>query len=156
MKLSLLAVGHKQPGWVREGCAEYLKRLPREMAAQVVEIRPEPRQNGTRAQLLAAEKIRIQEARKSLGAAQLIVLDETGRDFSTRAFADLLEQRMQEGDIVFLIGGADGLDGTLKAEAGCLMRLSSLTLPHGIARLLLCEQIYRAASLLKNHPYHRE
>ncbi|MDR3351993.1 MAG: 23S rRNA (pseudouridine(1915)-N(3))-methyltransferase RlmH [Zoogloeaceae bacterium] len=156
MKLTLLAVGHRQPDWVREGCGEYLKRLPREIAARILEIKPEPRTGKTRAQLLAAEGERIRDVCKTLGAARLVVLDEKGKDLTTRGFADLLARWMQEGDIVFLIGGADGLEDALKAEAGRLLRLSSLTLPHGMARLLLCEQLYRAVSLLKNHPYHRE
>lgn len=155
MKLVVVAVGHRQPDWVDAGCAEYLKRMPREMAASVVEIKPEPRGSKTREQLLAAEKTRIREALP--GACRLIVLDERGDDLTTLKLARRLEQWMLDGrDAALLIGGADGLDEALKQAADERIRLSSLTLPHGLARLLLCEQLYRAASVLKNHPYHRE
>jgi 23S rRNA (pseudouridine1915-N3)-methyltransferase len=155
VKLTILAVGNRQPDWVRAGCEEYLRRMPREIAVRVVEIKPEPGGGKRRAQIQAAEKIRIRQA---LGATRqhLIALDEKGRDLTTRQFADALREWMRTGDdTAILIGGADGLDDELKTEAAELLRLSSLTLPHGLARLLLCEQLYRAASLLKNHPYHR-
>ena len=159
MKLAILAVGHRQPAWVREGCEAYLKRLPRELPTEVIEIKPEPRTGGkTREQLLTAEKARLLQALRGFGdRARIVALDERGRDFDTREFAETLNIWLAEGrDTAFLIGGADGLDTALKTEADTLLRLSSLTLPHGLARLLLCEQIYRAMSLLKNHPYHRE
>lgn len=156
MKLLVVAVGNRQPDWVEAGCAEYLKRMPRELPAQVVEVRPEPRAGGkTRDQLLAAERTRIDAALPA--GARLIALDERGDDLTTVKFAQRLETWMGEGrDAVFLIGGADGLDAALKARAETRLRLSSLTLPHGLARLLLCEQLYRAASVIKGHPYHRE
>lgn len=155
MKLVVVAVGHRQPDWVNEGCAEYVKRMPRELAAAVVEIKPEPRGSKTREQLLAAEKGRIRDV---LAAGQrIVVLDERGDDLTTLKLARRLEAWMQDGrDTALLIGGADGLDEEIKAAADDCIRLSSLTLPHGLARLLLCEQLYRAASVLKNHPYHRE
>ena len=135
MKLAVLAVGHRQPGWVNEGCAEYLKRMPRE--------------------LLAAEKSRIRDALP--GSCRIVVLDEKGDDLTTLKLARRLEVWMQDGrDVALLIGGADGLDDEFKQQADDRLRLSSLTLPHGMARLLLCEQLYRAVSVLKNHPYHRE
>jgi 23S rRNA (pseudouridine1915-N3)-methyltransferase len=155
MKLAILAVGHRQPAWVDAGCAEYLKRMPREAAASVVEIKPEPRGSKTREQLLAAERGRIEDALPA--SCRLVVLDEKGDDLTTMKLAQRLEAWMQDGrDIALLIGGADGIDEALKARAAEKIRLSSLTLPHGMARLLLCEQLYRAVSVLKNHPYHRE
>lgn len=155
MRLSIVAVGHKQPAWVSDGCGEYLKRMPRELPAAVVEIKPEPRGAKTREQLLAAEKGRIVDAIGS--GCRIVVLDERGDDLTTLKLARRLEAWMQDGrDTVLLIGGADGLDEALKARADDSIRLSSLTLPHGLARLLLCEQLYRAVSVLKNHPYHRE
>lgn len=155
MKLIVMAVGNRQPEWVDAGCAEYLKRMPRELATAIAEIKPEPRGSKTREQLLAAEKGRIREALPS--ACRLVVLDERGEDLTTLKLARRLEHWMQDGrDAVLLIGGADGLDAELKNAADDSIRLSSLTLPHGLARLLLCEQLYRAASVLKNHPYHRE
>ena len=156
MKLAIVAVGHKQPAWVQDGCDEYLKRLPRELSARVVEIKPEPGSSKTRLQVQAAEKTRIRQA---LGSTKqrIVALDEKGRDLTTRQFADALQEWMRAGDdTALLIGGAGGLDAELKTKADDLIRLSGLTLPHGLARLVLCEQIYRAISLLKNHPYHRE
>jgi len=155
MKLSVLAVGHRQPDWVSAGCAEYLKRMPRELAASVVEIKPEPRGSKTREQLLSAEKARIRDALP--GSCRIVVLDEKGDDLTTLKLAKRLEVWMQDGrDVALLIGGADGLDEEFKQQADDKLRLSSLTLPHGMARLVLCEQLYRAVSVLKNHPYHRE
>ena len=155
MKLSILAVGHRQPDWVSEGCAEYLKRMPRELAMSVTELKPEPRGSKTREQLLAAEKARIDEALPP--SIRLVILDERGEDLTTLKLAKRLEHWMQDGrDVALLIGGADGIDERLKARADDKIRLSSLTLPHGMARLLLCEQLYRAVSVIKNHPYHRE
>jgi 23S rRNA (pseudouridine1915-N3)-methyltransferase len=155
MKLAVLAVGHRQPAWVNEGCAEYLKRMPRELPASVTEIKPEARGSKTREQLLAAEKTRIREALQA--GSRIVVLDEKGEDLTTLKLAKRLEAWMQDGrDVALLIGGADGLDEEFKQQAEDKLRLSSLTLPHGMARLLLCEQLYRAVSVLKNHPYHRE
>jgi len=155
MKLAVLAVGHRQPAWVNEGCAEYLKRMPRELAASVTEIKPEPRGSKTREQLLAAEKARIREALAA--GSRIVVLDEKGDDLTTLKLAKRLEVWMQDGrDVALLIGGADGLDEEFKQQADDKLRLSSLTLPHGMARMVLCEQLYRAVSVLKNHPYHRE
>ena len=155
MRLGILAVGHKLPDWVAAGCAEYVKRMPRELPMSVVEIKPEPRGTKSREQLLAAEKTRLLAALQ--GFARIVVLDERGADLTTLKLAHRLEEWMREGgDTAFVIGGADGIDETLKARADDTIRLSSLTLPHAMARLILCEQLYRAVSVVKNHPYHRE
>ncbi len=155
MKLAVLAVGHRQPDWVNEACAEYLKRMPRELLASVTEIKPEPRGSKTREQLLSAEKSRIRDALSA--GSRIVVLDEKGDDLTTLKLAKRLEVWMQDGrDVALLIGGADGLDEEFKQQADDKLRLSSLTLPHGMARMVLCEQLYRAVSVLKNHPYHRE
>ena len=155
MRLGILAVGHKLPDWVAKGCAEYIKRMPRELPLSVVEIKPEPRGSKTREQLLAAEKTRLQAALS--GFNRIVVLDERGTDLTTVKLAQRLEDWMREGgDTAFIIGGADGIDEDLKQRAASMIRLSSLTLPHAMARLVLCEQLYRAVSVVKNHPYHRE
>ncbi len=155
MKLGILAVGHKLPEWVASGCAEYVKRMPRELALCICEIKPEPRSGKTREQLLAAEKTRLLPALQ--GYRRVIVLDERGADLTTLQLAARLEEWMREGgDTAFIIGGADGIDEPLKARADETIRLSSLTLPHAMARLVLCEQLYRAVSVVRNHPYHRE
>ena len=155
MRLGILAVGHKLPDWVAKGCAEYIKRMPRVLPLSVVEIKPEPRGSKTREQLLAAEKTRLQAALS--GFNRIVVLDERGTDLTTVKLAQRLEDWMREGgDTAFIIGGADGIDEELKQRAASMIRLSSLTLPHAMARLVLCEQLYRAISVVKNHPYHRE
>lgn len=155
MKLLIAAVGHRMPDWVAAGCNEYIKRMPRELPLSVVEIKPEPRGSKTREQLTAAEKLRIAPAIS--GCSRIVALDERGRDLNTQQLAQRLEAWMQEGgDTAFLIGGADGLDPELKQGANEMIRLSSLTLPHAMARLVLCEQLYRAVSVVRNHPYHRE
>ena len=148
-------MGHKLPDWVAKGCAEYIKRMPRELPLSVVEIKPEPRGSKTREQLLAAEKVRLETALS--GFSRIVVLDERGTDLTTVKLAQRLEDWMREGgDTAFIIGGADGIDEELKQRADAMIRLSSLTLPHAMARLVLCEQLYRAVSVVKNHPYHRE
>jgi len=155
MRLGILAVGHKLPDWVAKGCTEYIKRMPRELPLSVVEIKPEPRGSKTREQLLAAEKTRLQAALS--GFNRIVVLDERGTDLTTMKLAQRLEDWMREGgDTAFIIGGADGIDEELKQRSDAMIRLSSLTLPHAMARLVLCEQLYRAVSVVKNHPYHRE
>ena len=155
MKLAILAVGHKLPAWVAAGCAEYVKRMPRELPLSVVEIKPEPRGTKSREQLLSAEKTRLQAALQ--GFPRTVVLDERGMDLTTLQLAQRLETWMREGgDTAFVIGGADGIDDEIKTRADAMIRLSSLTLPHAMAMLVLCEQLYRAMSVVRNHPYHRE
>lgn len=155
MKLTILAVGHKLPDWVAAGCSEYIKRMPRELPLTVLEIKPEPRGTKTREQLLSAEKTRLQAALQ--GFSRIVVLDERGEDLTTLKLAQRLESWMREGgDTAFIIGGADGVDAEIKDCADTMIRLSSLTLPHAMARLVLCEQLYRAHSVVRNHPYHRE
>jgi len=155
MKLGIVAVGHKLPEWVAKGCAEYIKRMPRELPLLVVEIKPEARGAKTREQLLAAEKTRLQAALQ--GFKRIVVLDERGADLTTIKLAQRLQDWMRNGgDTAFIIGGADGIDEALKRQADETLRLSSLTLPHAMARLILCEQLYRAVSVINSHPYHRE
>ncbi len=151
MKLLVVAVGARMPRWVDEAFAEYAKRMPRTLALELVEVRPEPRSS---AQILAAEAGRI--ARALPARARRVVLDERGREYTTAQFARWLDERRGEGDdLAFVIGGADGLATQIKS-GGTSLRLSALTLPHGLARVVLAEQLYRAASLLAGHPYHRE
>lgn len=152
----MAAVGTRMPAWVDAGYSEYAKRMPREMPLTLVEIKPEPRSSGKpAAALMAAEATRLRAALPP--RCRRVVLDERGADLTTRALADRLESWGREGDdVAFVIGGPDGLDPAFKQEADESMRLSSLTLPHGLARVILAEAVYRAASLAKGHPYHRE
>jgi 23S rRNA (pseudouridine1915-N3)-methyltransferase len=129
--------------------------MPRELPLSVVEVKPEPRGAKKREQLLAAEKARLQTALQ--GFSRAVVLDERGEDLTTLQLARRLEAWMREGgDTAFVIGGADGVADEIKARADASFRLSSLTLPHALARLVLCEQLYRAVSVVRKHPYHRE
>jgi 23S rRNA (pseudouridine1915-N3)-methyltransferase len=156
MKLVMLAVGTHMPSWVVEGYRAYAKRMPPGTALELIEVKPEARTSGkTVAQMLAAEAQRIRAALPKGG--RVIALDERGKDMSTTGLAVQFEAWMQErGPLVFLIGGADGLDADLKKTAAMQLRLSGMTLPHGLARVLLAEQLYRALSIIGGHPYHRE
>ena len=155
MKLRILTVGHKMPDWVELGCAEYLKRMPREMTVEIVEIKPDKRAAGKNAaQVQEAESKRIIEA---VGRDYLITLDEHGQEVTTLQLADRMKNWPAGGrDVSLVIGGADGLHADVKIRADWLWSLSKLTLPHGMVRVLLAEQLYRAHSVINNHPYHRE
>ncbi len=155
MKFFILAVGNKMPDWIRTGYLEYIKRLPREITVQLIEIKPEKRLNGKATeQLLLAEYQRI---RAVLPAdCQIVALDENGQQWTTMRFAHVIEQWTMDGNAVaFIIGSADGLHDEIKRAAGEMIALSKLTLPHGLVRVLLAEQLYRAVSIIKGHPYHR-
>ncbi len=144
------------PGWIMTGCNEYTKRMPREAKIELLEIKPEPRTTGKNIQqIMAAEAQRILAALPQ--NCRRIALDEHGAQPTTKQLAAQMKDWMSEGrDVAFIIGGADGLHDTLKQSAQQMMALSALTLPHAFVRVLLAEQLYRAYSLLHNHPYHRE
>ena len=156
MRLLVVAVGERMPHWVDEGFADYARRFPRKARLELTEVRPERRgPTRTVAQALAGEAKRIDAALPP--GCRRVVLDERGRDVTTAALARLLEGWLAEGrDCAFLVGGPDGLDAALKRPHDLQVRLSSLTLPHAIVRIVLAEQLYRALSILDNHPYHRE
>ena len=143
------------PGWVAAGYDDYARRLPREFALDLIEHRPEPREQGRSvAKLLAAEAARIHNSCMGFG---IVALDERGASWTTREFATRLAKwRDASDDVAFVIGSADGLAADVKAQASAVLALSPMTLPHGLVRVLLAEQIYRAATLLAGHPYHRE
>jgi len=156
LRLIIVAVGVRMPGWVNEAFSEYAKRIPPTARLDLVEVKPEPRSEGKPVErMLELEAARITASVPN--RAKTVALDERGREFSTVQLARWLERRIDEGiDTAFLIGGPDGLAASVKDGAETSMRLSSMTLPHGLARVLLAEQLYRAASILRNHPYHRE
>jgi 23S rRNA (pseudouridine1915-N3)-methyltransferase len=157
VKLAVLAVGHRMPAWVTAAFEEYAKRMPREMPLQLKELKPAQRSNaaGDTGRWLQTEAERIAAAMPA--GAMRVVLDEHGRSFPTRTLAEHLTRWRSDGrDIAFIIGGADGLADSVKARADLLWSLSPLTLPHGLVRVVLAEQLYRAASLLAGHPYHRD
>lgn len=156
MKLRVLAVGTRMPSWVDEAWHDFAKRMPREMPLELVEIKAEPRTTGKPpATLMAAEASRLRAALS--GRYRKVMLDERGDNLTTQALAQRLEAWLGAGeDVAIVIGGPDGLDADFKKEADETLRLSSLTLPHALVRVILAEALYRAASVLKGHPYHRE
>ncbi len=155
MQLVIVAVGSRMPSWVDAAFDDYASRMPPDCRIVLREVRPESRTAGrTVDAMMAAEADRIRAALPKRGPR--IALDERGRDLTSRALADALVGWREAGDdAAFVIGGPDGLAPALKAEATTSLRLSSLTLPHGLARVVLAEQLYRAWSIVQNHPYHR-
>ena len=154
MRTRVIAVGTRLPGWARAGCAEYLKRLGT-FPVTLVELEPARRSAGSAARAVAAEGARLLALLRP--AEHVVALDERGRELATAELAAWLKERMRSGDdLTFLIGGADGLAPEVRARSDFTLALSRLTLPHALARLLLAEQLYRAHSILVNHPYHRD
>jgi 23S rRNA (pseudouridine1915-N3)-methyltransferase len=155
MQLIIAAVGHKMPAWIETGFQEYAKRMPPECKLVLKEIKPIDRASNKNAEaVMAQERTRIEAVLPKGG--RMIALDERGQDLTTMQMSQLLTQWQQQGgDVTFVIGGADGLDADMKKNADMLIRISSLTLPHGLVRVLLAEQLYRAWSITQNHPYHR-
>ena len=156
MNITILAVGTKMPGWVNDAVKDYAKRFGRDIHYHLKEIKPEKRGAGINsAQGMAAEEKRLLEAIPA--GAYLVALDERGKAPTSIELAGYLKKWQLSGEhVCFIIGGADGMTDQLKQQARLLLRLSSLTLPHGMVRVLLTEQLYRAVSILNNHPYHRE
>jgi 23S rRNA (pseudouridine1915-N3)-methyltransferase len=156
MKLFVVAVGHRMPTWVDAGFDEFARRMPRELPLQLVEVKAEARTSGKNVEaMMAAEAARIEAALPP--RCRRVILDEHGADLTTIALARRLEAWQGEGqDVVLICGGPDGLSPALKTTAHESIRLSSLTLPHALVRPLLAEALYRAWTVLRNHPYHRE
>lgn len=156
MRMIVIAVGHRMPAWVQSGVGEYVRRLPRESRLDSIEVRPVRRSSSVSVErAMALEESRI-EAITPAGCHR-VVLDERGVEVTSAGLARRLEGWLGAGqDIAFVIGGADGFTERFRRSADLLLALSRMTLPHGLARLLLAEQLYRAISILHNHPYHRE
>jgi len=158
MRVQVLAVGQRQPAWADTAWADFAKRLPPEWRFELKALKAEPRAGRNAAQCMAAEAARFEAALLAFGkGARRVVLDEHGRRASTAELAARVQAWQADGrDVALLVGGPDGLDPALKATADETLRLSDLTLPHALARVLLVEALYRAWSLSVNHPYHRE
>lgn len=155
MKLYVVAVGQRQPAWADAAFDEYAKRFPPELRLELKAVKAEPRGSKTAAQLCAAEAVRI-EAALSRGVRR-VLLDEHGDRVTTKALAARLIAWQGDGrDAAIVIGGPDGLDASVKQSADETLRLSDLTLPHAMVRVLLAEALYRAWTVTVNHPYHRE
>ena len=155
MRITIVAVGQRQPAWADTAVKEYLSRLPADFKVECKLVKAESRTgNVPQSRLMSAEATRVRAAVPT--GSWLIALDERGKDWTTQQLADQLQRwRDSADDIAFAIGGADGLDPGLKREARVLLRLSSMTLPHALAKVMLAEQLYRAWSMLAGHPYHR-
>ena len=154
MKLFIMAVGHRMPAWVNAGFSEYATRMPREMRVELIALKPAERTGGAK-RAVDAEGARLIAAIPA--GCVTVAMDERGEAFSTAELARRLARWRQGGrNVAFLLGGADGLAQSVKNSSDALWSLSALTLPHGLARVVLAEQLYRAASILHNHPYHRE
>ena len=155
MRLLVVAVGQRVPDWAQAAWDDYAKRFPPEAKLEIKAVKTEPRGSKTLATLLAAERERIEAAIPK--GARVVALDERGTPLTTVALAQKLKAWPLENDVVALvIGGPDGLDPGFKQAAHERIRLSDLTLPHAMVRVLLVEQLYRAWSINANHPYHRE
>ena len=155
MKLVLAAVGQRQPAWADAAYEDFAKRFPPEMRLELKAVKAEPRGSRSAEQLMAAEAVRLEAALPK--GARRIVLDERGSSSTTQQLAERLRAWRAEGrDVAFLVGGPDGLHPDLKATADETLRLSDLTLPHAFVRVLLAEALYRAWTVMVNHPYHRE
>ena len=155
MKLRIVALSHRLPAWVAAAYDDYARRLPRDFALELFEVKPEARNQGKSvAQILTAEGTRISTATSGF---HVVALDEHGAAWTTAQLAAELRRWRDEAlSVAFVIGSADGLSSAIKRGAAAVVALSALTLPHGLARVVLTEQLYRAVSLLQGHPYHRE
>ena len=155
MKLWVIAVGQRVPDWAQTAWDDYAKRFPPELKVELKAVKTEPRGSKTLDTLYAAERERIEAAIPR--GCRIVALDERGTQLSTVALADKLKSwQLAADDVALVIGGPDGLDPAFKQAAHERMRLSDLTLPHAMVRVLLVEQLYRAWSINANHPYHRE
>lgn len=155
MKLVIVAVGQRVPDWAQTAWDDYAKRFPSELKVELKAVKTEPRGSKTLDTLLAAERERIVAATPK--GARIVVLDERGTALSTKALAERLKGWQLGGDdVALVVGGPDGLQPEYRQAAHERIRLSDLTLPHAMARVLLIEQLYRAWSVNAGHPYHRE
>jgi 23S rRNA (pseudouridine1915-N3)-methyltransferase len=155
MKLLVVAVGQKQPAWAQTAYAEFEKRFPPEMRLELHAVKAETRGQKNAEQLMTAEAVRLESALPR--GVRRVVLDERGTRVTTMQLADRMKAWMNDGrDVALLIGGPDGLAPALKTTADETLRLSELTLPHAFVRVLLAEALYRAWTVMVNHPYHRE
>lgn len=156
MRIHLIAVGQRMPGWVEEAYREYAGRMPPESTLQLVEVAAEKR--GRKADLVRisereAERLRAATPR----GARIVGLDARGRQFDTPTLAVRLSGWLQDGrDVALWVGGPEGLTDAARAEAELLWSLSALTFPHPLVRVIVAEQLYRASSIINHHPYHRD
>jgi len=155
MKLLIVAVGQRVPDWAQTAWDDYAKRFPPELKVELKAVKTEPRGSKSLETVYAAERVRIEAAIPR--GARIVALDERGTSLTTVALADKLKAwQLGADDVALVIGGPDGLDPGFRQAAQERIRLSDLTLPHAMVRVLLIEQLYRAWSINAGHPYHRE
>ena len=155
MKLSIVAIGGKMPSWVQDGYKEYARRLPRELLPVLIEL-----PLATRSKATSVSKLKQLEAKQILDVipdkSYVVALDVLGKAQSTENLAKKMgDWQMNGRDVTLLIGGPDGLDASILARSDEKWSLSALTLPHPLVRVVLIEQLYRAYTILTNHPYHK-
>ena len=153
MKIKILTVAAKAPAWVQQGYTEYAKRMPKGLSFELIEIAPSKHANDT-------ERFKAEEGERILGRIRdddwVIALDEQGTLWESAKLARSMEQwQMQGRDVVFAIGGSDGLSNTVKSRADQVVSLSKLTFPHHLVRVIVAEALYRAWTISAGHPYHR-
>lgn len=155
MRLLIVAVGQRVPEWAQTAWDDYAKRFPFEIKVELKAVKTEPRASKSLETIYAAERARIEAAIPK--GCRIVALDERGTTLTTMALAGKLKDwQLTGGDVALVIGGPDGLDPAFRQAAHERIRLSDLTLPHAMVRVLLVEQLYRAWSINANHPYHRE
>ena len=155
MRLLIVAVGQRVPDWAQTAWDDYAKRFPYELKVELKTVKTEPRASKSLETLYAAERARIEAVIPK--GCRIVALDERGTNLTTVALAQKLQHwQLESDDVALVIGGPDGLDPAFKQAAHERIRLSDLTLPHAMVRVLLIEQLYRAWSINANHPYHRE
>ena len=155
MKLLVVAVGQRMPDWAQTAWEDYAKRFPPELKLELKAVKTETRGSKTLEALYAAERERIEAAIPK--GYRIVALDERGTSLTTQALASKLKAWQLEGDdVALVIGGPDGIEPAYRQAAHERIRMSDLTLPHAMARVLLVEQLYRAWSINAGHPYHRE
>lgn len=151
----IVAVGQRVPDWAQTAWDDYAKRFPYELKVELKTVKTEPRASKSLETLYAAERARIEAVIPK--GCRIVALDERGTTLTTVALAQKLQHwQLESDDVALVIGGPDGLDPAFKQAAHERIRLSDLTLPHAMVRVLLIEQLYRAWSINANHPYHRE
>ena len=155
MRLVIVAVGQRVPDWAQTAWDDYAKRFPYELKVELRAVKTEPRASKSVETLYAAERARIEAVLPK--GCRIVALDERGTSLTTAALAQKLTSwQLGSDDVALVIGGPDGLDPAFKQAAHERIRLSDLTLPHAMVRVLLIEQLYRAWSINAHHPYHRE
>jgi 23S rRNA (pseudouridine1915-N3)-methyltransferase len=155
VRLLIVAVGQRVPDWAQTAWDDYVKRFPFELKVELKAVKTEPRSSKSLDTLYAAERARIEAAIPK--GFRIVALDERGSTLTTMALAGKLKDWQLSGDdVALVIGGPDGLDPAFRQAAHERIRLSDLTLPHAMVRVLLIEQLYRAWSINAGHPYHRE